>query len=567
MSLTILFPIINTYLSKKNLEIARNAKRVNNDAKYILRQGKRRLEICKNDCSNKLELLGSNKLNILNTSVKKFVEIFEKIKGVDFQEIVILNESYKVKVDYNSFFQLKQMTNWSSSILSKIVNKKTVNLLFPIGALGTNTIVSDIILKKDIVGALNSFITKNKSYSFFCNCLEKGGTNILGGLLDIPFLMVMGFSYMKVAADENIAYTNLAIAKENAEKMNIAADLCKAIVNRADLYINLLLKLNEYFLSAIEKMHHILQQYGANYNTYNEEQKKVVAAAASLAVSIKTIIDTPLLNEDGTLTEQSYEIFQNYEIISDDYISNYNLTNSQQLRDIINCCTYNKEFLDDRNNSIVACFKWEQLANMLNVSFGLSFTPEEYSKVITCFLTDYLYEIVDVENSCKKYICLCQLSQMLSFCLNNNNVSDCLISEQNIDLELLCKLLRTFYNIRVQKQVFEEVKKSGFYDLRNISDFIFNKLISQPNGPAIFTNYIFNKKLEPFIIKKNSKSFKENKDLRKKMDFMSDYRMIKRDYGKNMPISLVENLAKSHGLDLKSASEYIKETTGIDILV
>ena len=47
---------------------------------------------------------------------------------------------------------------------------------------------------------------------------------------------------------------------------------------------------------------------GYDYSEYSVESKKVIASAASIAVTIKSIIDTPILNDDGSLTDTSTNI-------------------------------------------------------------------------------------------------------------------------------------------------------------------------------------------------------------------------------------------------------------------
>lgn len=44
---------------------------------------------------------------------------------------------------------------------------------------------------------------------------------------------------------------------------------------------------------------------GDDYGAYTTESKKAVASCASVAVSVKTVLDTPLLTDDGLLTEES----------------------------------------------------------------------------------------------------------------------------------------------------------------------------------------------------------------------------------------------------------------------
>ena len=49
----------------------------------------------------------------------------------------------------------------------------------------------------------------------------------------------------------------------------------------------------------------IVKEEGDDYRAYAPESKKVIASCASVAVSVKTVLDTPLLTDDGLLTEES----------------------------------------------------------------------------------------------------------------------------------------------------------------------------------------------------------------------------------------------------------------------
>lgn len=52
-------------------------------------------------------------------------------------------------------------------------------------------------------------------------------------------------------------------------------------------------------------MKRIVDLEGYDYSQYSLDSKKAIAAAASLAVSIKAVLDTPILNDDGNLTDES----------------------------------------------------------------------------------------------------------------------------------------------------------------------------------------------------------------------------------------------------------------------
>ena len=71
------------------------------------------------------------------------------------------------------------------------------------------------------------------------------------------------------------------------------------------MFYNLLARLDTYFLPLIYKMEEIVETEGDDYRRYTSESKKAIASCASVAVSVKSVLDTPLLTDDGLLTEES----------------------------------------------------------------------------------------------------------------------------------------------------------------------------------------------------------------------------------------------------------------------
>lgn len=74
------------------------------------------------------------------------------------------------------------------------------------------------------------------------------------------------------------------------------------------LFYSLLARLDALFLPLIHEMQRILKAEGTDYRNYSAESKKRIASAASVAVSVKAVLDTPLLTESGELTEESAEL-------------------------------------------------------------------------------------------------------------------------------------------------------------------------------------------------------------------------------------------------------------------
>ena len=55
-------------------------------------------------------------------------------------------------------------------------------------------------------------------------------------------------------------------------------------------------------------MQDIARTEGVDYTAYSPAHKKTIAAAASIAATIKAVLDTPILSDDGDLTEESNSV-------------------------------------------------------------------------------------------------------------------------------------------------------------------------------------------------------------------------------------------------------------------
>jgi len=71
---------------------------------------------------------------------------------------------------------------------------------------------------------------------------------------------------------------------------------------------NLLARLDSIFLPQIWKMEDVIEAEGTDYREYKQESKQLIAATVSTACSIKAVLDTSILTEDGELTEASKKI-------------------------------------------------------------------------------------------------------------------------------------------------------------------------------------------------------------------------------------------------------------------
>ena len=139
-----------------------------------------------------------------------------------------------------------------------------------------------------------------------------GGTAVLGGLVAGPALAVLGFvAGAKASKNLEMAKANLAKAKEFEEEMRTVADLCNGIRRRAAMFNRFLIRLQTVFDPLVFEMTQIIEKTGNDYRNYSENEKKCIASAMSMAGAIKAVLDTPILDEDGNLTQDSGLVIEN----------------------------------------------------------------------------------------------------------------------------------------------------------------------------------------------------------------------------------------------------------------
>lgn len=265
-------------------------------------------------CQNSLSRLGTEKMFVLNNSIMEFLDCFQRIKNVDFKDTEGLDELRKMHIDEGDFEEMRLLVNFAGSLAGGAVAGGAGGALAAFGAYGAAQALA-VASTGTVISSLSGAAATNATLAFFGGGSlaagglgVAGGTAVLGGLVAGPALMIMGF-VAGGAAKKNLekANTNKAEAIQIATQLNAAGLECDAIRRRTNMFFNLLARLDTYFLPLIYKMEDIVASEGEDYRAYSDDSKKIVASCASVAVSVKSVLDTPLLTDDGLLTDVSAE--------------------------------------------------------------------------------------------------------------------------------------------------------------------------------------------------------------------------------------------------------------------
>ena len=240
------------------------AKVTNEQANSILTDAKHNFEFRESACSEALSALGSKKAYVLKTSIANFITSVEKMKNVELQNAVDLNELERFRINQNSIIELKEMKDKISTLIVGGSLSAMGGGLLAIGA------------------GLGSIVAGSAAF----------------GLGNIVMLA-------KAKSQKNKAYTNLAEAKRVAEELNNAGLVCDGIRRRSNMFYNLLVRLDSLFTPLVIQTASAIQEHKGNYQCFSLSQKHTVAATFALAGTIKAVLDTPILSKNGELTEES----------------------------------------------------------------------------------------------------------------------------------------------------------------------------------------------------------------------------------------------------------------------
>ena len=301
-----------------------SASNINKSANQIVEEATNYINAQRMACGDSLKQLGEEKVFILNNNMTEFLDTFTKIKNVDFRETEGLLELSKLKIDEQDFVELRELANFAISLAEGSVAGTAGGALAAFGAYGAAQALA-CASTGTAIASLSGAAATNATLAFFGGGSlaaggmgMAGGAAVLGGLVAGPALLVMGF-VAGAAAKKSLeqAKTNQLEAIQLAEQLDTAAKQCEAIRRRTYMFHNLLARLDSYFLPFVYKMEDIVKNEGDDYSKCSTDSKKCISSCVSIAISIKGVLDTQILTDDGLLTDES----QNRVVDTEEFIN------------------------------------------------------------------------------------------------------------------------------------------------------------------------------------------------------------------------------------------------------
>ena len=282
------------------------AEDINEDARRIYDNATESLERCRETVQATLEELGRQKVTLYEETLPPFVDTFSRIKNVDFDDLVILDD-YTVDIE-TDILDIRTIAVQMSEVIGGGVGTLGAGALAglatygSVGLLGTAS-TGAAISGLSGVAATNATLAWLGGGSLATGGMGiAGGTAVLGGIVAAPVLLVGGLllAYKAEEAKKN-ARSNLTKAKAAAEAMQSAESAALAIGRMADQTREVLQELCGHLSKDVAVLQHIVRS-NDDYRTYDVGEKAVVIRAATVAVTLKNIAETPLIEKDGLVT-------------------------------------------------------------------------------------------------------------------------------------------------------------------------------------------------------------------------------------------------------------------------
>lgn len=296
----------------------KNANDKNEVAEHIVKKATENANISRKNCGKAIDTLGERKVEVLNESVKKFIAEFEKLNRIELSKSSGLNELQKLVVDKKTFSQLKELQGMASSLAGGVASGAMAGALTAFGAYGAAGTLATASTGTAIA-SLSGAATTNATLAFFGGGSIAtgglgiaGGTAVLGGVVAGPALAVLGVvAGSKASKNLDAAWANYEKSKEFEEEMKTTAHVCNGIRRRAAMYNRFLIRLQTVFDPLVYDMTQIIKEKGTDFRTFSDDERKCIASAMSLAGAIKAVLDTPILDKAGNLTEASEFMIEN----------------------------------------------------------------------------------------------------------------------------------------------------------------------------------------------------------------------------------------------------------------
>ena len=290
------------------------AKDLDATARSAVEKAQRRLESARSRCAEALGRLGELKLDVWNHQLGRFVLLFGKLRNVDLRGQARLDGLGAMRLTNEDLGEMKTYSRLASEVASGGATALGSGALAGFASFGGATMFASASTGTAI-SSLSGVAATNATLAWFGGgslalggAGMAGGMAVLGGIVAAPVLAVGGL-ILAAKARKSLAVAEVRHAQ--ARKIATELDSATAAVDRiyavATQFREMIIGLNGRFGRVLDELAVVMAESGVDYSKYSERERRAVHIALMFAQATKTILDTPILTEEGALAKASSE--------------------------------------------------------------------------------------------------------------------------------------------------------------------------------------------------------------------------------------------------------------------
>jgi hypothetical protein len=281
---------------------------MNDSAHSIVESANEKLEAYRTATNLTLEDYGQRKLRAFNGVISDFIETFERMKNVE------INENPELDKLTNGDFSSTTLTDLQKDYQAlqdaglglgagfgggAALAFGAYNGTMLLATASTGTAISSL----GGVAATNATLAWLGGGSLAAGGYGMaGGMMVLGGIIAGPALAIFGHIVGNKGEEAlNKAKSNIEQAKSIRAETKLMCGKLFAIKEVTSLANTTLSKVSSQLRCSVRDLKQCINSEGVDFHNYSDASKNVVFRAVKFAQLIKTMIDTPILDQDGNL--------------------------------------------------------------------------------------------------------------------------------------------------------------------------------------------------------------------------------------------------------------------------
>lgn len=289
-------------------------------AERILNRAKESIEAQKESTAFALKKLGEAKIEVCSNSMREFLFYFSKIKNITLSDVMDQDELKNLNYNSESLKSMEYVSLNATEIMKSGLGGVAAGTLLAWGSYSAVGALGAASTGVGIAGLSGAAATNATLAWLGGGSLAAGGggmalgTVVLGGLIAGPALLIAGGIFGAKAEEKlNNAYSNLSEAKVIAENLKVAGTELENIDNITYQILEILFTLKKYLNVGNENLARLVNK-SMDWKTYSLEEKQTIMEVLKLAQGIKLIVDTPILNESGVISEEAKNLLKTPEV-------------------------------------------------------------------------------------------------------------------------------------------------------------------------------------------------------------------------------------------------------------